>query len=65
VRLHRNLADDLSPGSPSGPPVRMADRYAAGDFGLDEPEVDPFSLALPEIRGRGGMAKGPSRRSIP
>jgi hypothetical protein len=30
VRLHRNLADDLPLGSPAGPPLRIADRYAAG-----------------------------------
>ena len=26
----RNLADDLPSGNPSGPPLRMVDRYAAG-----------------------------------
>jgi hypothetical protein len=26
----KNLADDLPPGSPSGPPLRIAARYAAG-----------------------------------
>ena len=26
----RNLADDLPVGRPSGPPLRIADRYAAG-----------------------------------
>jgi hypothetical protein len=51
--------------APAGRPCAWPTGIRQGDLSPDEPAVDPFSLALPEIRGRGGMAKGPSRCSIP